>query len=76
MGWEGLRFEWDGKKARSNFRKHGVSFDEASTLFSDPEELILPDPDHSEDEQRSISIGRSSKGRLGASLLHGEGRYD
>lgn len=47
------RFEWDKRKARSNLRKHGVSFDEASTVFDDPSALIFPDDDHS--EQRNAS---------------------
>lgn len=57
-------FEWDPKKARSNSRKHGVSFEEAITAFGDPLSLNMPDPDHSEDEQRYLVLGTSGRGRL------------
>ena len=59
-----LIFEWDEKKADDNLRKHGVSFDEAKTVFNDPFSVTIYDPDHSSDEQRYIDIGLSSKGRL------------
>jgi uncharacterized DUF497 family protein len=42
-----LRIEWDADKARANVRKHGITFDEAETAFSDDNALLLPDPDHS-----------------------------
>jgi len=58
------RFEWDKRKARSNLRKHGVSFDEASTVFDDPSALIFPDDDHSEAEERELIIGYSVARRL------------
>ncbi len=55
-----LRIEWDPAKARSNIRKHGVSFDEAETAFSDDNALLLLDPDHSTaDEERLVLIGIS-----------------
>ena len=57
-------FEWDPKKAQSNLRKHRVSFDEASTIFDDPQFIMLLDEDHSDDEERYISIGMSNKSRL------------
>lgn len=57
-------FEWNEKKAEDNFRKHGVSFDEAKTVFNDPFSITIYDPDHSSDEQRYVDIGLSSKGRL------------
>jgi uncharacterized protein len=60
----GLRFEWDGLKAAANLRKHGVSFDEASTVFHDLLARIFDDEDHSEDEQREIIVGHSVTGRL------------
>jgi uncharacterized protein len=60
----GLRFEWDRKKAALNFTKHGVSFDEASTVFYDPLARIFDDEDHSEQESREIIIGRSATERL------------
>ena len=59
-----LTFEWDEKKADENLRKHGVSFDEAKTVFNDPFSVTIYDPDHSNDEQRYIDIGLSLKGRL------------
>ncbi|HEX3035863.1 MAG TPA: BrnT family toxin [Thermodesulfobacteriota bacterium] len=59
-----LNFEWDEKKAKANFRKHKVSFDEAVTVFSDPFSITISDPDHSADEERYIDIGYSDKGRL------------
>ncbi len=59
-----LIFEWDEKKADDNSRKHGVSFDEAKTVFNDPFSVTIYDPDHSSDEERYIDIGLSSKGRL------------
>ncbi len=60
----GYVFEWDPKKAESNARKHGVTFDEASTLFADPLALLMPDPDHSLGEERYLVLGTSSQGRL------------
>lgn len=60
----GLRFEWDRRKAARNLAKHGLSFDEASTVFADRLSLTIPDPDHSEDEERWIIIGQSNRGRL------------
>ena len=55
-----LRIEWDAAKARANLRKHGITFDEAETAFSDDNALLLPDPDHSTlDEERLVLIGIS-----------------
>ena len=59
-----MEFEWDGGKATSNLEKHSVSFTEAMTVFGDPLELMIPDPSHSEEEFRFVSIGRSEPGRL------------
>ncbi|WP_028894699.1 BrnT family toxin [Syntrophorhabdus aromaticivorans] len=59
-----MQFEWDPKKAKDNFKKHGVSFDEAVTVFYDPFSATFDDPDHSVEEQRYITIGFSSKSRL------------
>jgi uncharacterized DUF497 family protein len=59
-----MHFEWDRSKASSNRRKHKVTFDEAVTVFLDPLAASFPDPDHSEAEQRSVTIGYSSRGRL------------
>ncbi len=58
-----LRFEWDTKKASSNERKHGVTFDEAKSVFSDENALVIPDPDHSQAEDRFIILGMSSHDR-------------
>ncbi len=60
----GYIFEWDWKKAESNARKHGVTFDEASTVFGDPLALLMPDPDHSLDEERYLLLGMSNQQRL------------
>ena len=55
-----LQFDWDPKKDVANQRKHGVSFEEASTVFSDERALLIDDPDHSEDEERFIVLGLSA----------------
>ena len=59
-----LRFTWDARKAAANLRKHGVSFGEAATAFSDPLSITIADPDHSEAEERFILIGRSRRDHL------------
>jgi len=59
-----LNFEWDEEKAKANLKKHRVGFDEATTVFLDPFSITIPDPDHSEDEQRYIDIGSSDKDRV------------
>ena len=58
------KFEWDKDKAASNIKKHGVSFEEASTVFDDPLAYIFDDEDHSADERREIIIGHSNQNRL------------
>jgi hypothetical protein len=55
-----LRFEWDDRKDAQNIRKHGVSFEEAQTVFFDEQALLIADPDHSEQEERFILLGLSS----------------
>jgi uncharacterized DUF497 family protein len=60
----GLVFEWDVGKAAENVLKHGVSFEEARTVFADVMSLTIPDPDHSEGELRWIQLGMSSRRRL------------
>ena len=52
-----LRFEWDDSKNARNKREHGVSFEEAKTVFYDEKALLIPDPDHSEHEDRFILLG-------------------
>jgi uncharacterized protein len=59
-----LGFSWDSRKARSNERKHGVSFEEAETVFSDENGLLLDDPDHSDRERRYLLLGLSSSLRI------------
>ena len=59
-----MQFEWDAAKAASNLRKHGVSFDEAVTVFADHLALTFDDSDHFEFEDRSRTYGLSNKGRL------------
>jgi len=59
-----MKFEWDPKKANANLRKHGVSFDEAVSVFLDPLAASGPDPDHSIGEHRFITFGQSRLGRL------------
>ncbi len=59
-----LRFEWDKKKERINIRKHGISFEEARTVFYDEKAIQFFDPDHSEDEDRFLLLGISSKLRI------------
>ena len=60
----GLAFEWDEHKATLNTRKHGVSFEEASTVFADPLALTIDDLVHSEDEDRYATLGESQRSRL------------
>lgn len=57
-------FEWDSRKAAANLRKHGVSFEEAMTVFLDDHSLTGADPDHSIGELRWLIIGRSARGRM------------
>jgi len=59
-----ILFEWDRDKAGANLHKHGVDFEEAQTIFTDPLSITLPDPDHSEDEERFIDIGMSDNHRV------------
>jgi uncharacterized DUF497 family protein len=57
-------FEWDEEKATANLKWHKVSFDEGTTVFSDPFSITIPDPDHSIDEERYLDIGTSDKGHI------------
>lgn len=59
-----MHFEWNSIKARKNLRKHGVTFEEASSAFHDPLAVTGIDPDHSAGEARLITFGMSSSGRL------------
>jgi uncharacterized DUF497 family protein len=59
-----VKFEWDPQKAEQNQKKHGISFEEASTVFFDPLSATFDDPDHSVGEDRYVTIGVSSRERL------------
>lgn len=59
-----MRFEWDENKARINRKKHGVSFEEAETVFYDASALVIDDPEHSDSEDRFIILGMSGSARL------------
>jgi len=59
-----MRFAWNEKKASSNLVKHGVSFEEATTVFGDPLSNAFPDADHSSEEQRFVLVGSSEQGRI------------
>jgi hypothetical protein len=59
-----IRFEWDPRKGRSNQQRHGIGFDEASTVFADTLSITIPDPDHSNDEERWATMGFSHRQRL------------
>jgi len=59
-----MQFEWDPEKDQQNQAKHGVSFDEGSTVFGDPFAITIDDPDHSSDESRMLTTGYSERQRL------------
>ena len=59
-----LEFEWDPRKAELNLKEHGVSFDEATTVFRDTLSITIADPDHSDSEDRFIDMGMSHRGQL------------
>ena len=59
-----IRFEWDENKNTINKRKHKISFEEAQTVFYDAEALVIPDPEHSQDEERFIILGMSRRANL------------
>ena len=61
---QGVEFEWDPNKADRNLKLHQVSFNEAATVFSDPLSITVTDPDHSIEEERSITVGWSDRFRL------------
>jgi uncharacterized DUF497 family protein len=60
----GIDFEWDPNKAAQNVRKHGVTFEDAATVFQDDVSITVPDPDHSMAEERFITVGMSIQNRL------------
>jgi uncharacterized DUF497 family protein len=59
-----IRFAWDVRKERRNLQKHGVGFDEASTVFADTLSITIPDPDEVDDEERWVTMGFSHRQRL------------
>jgi uncharacterized DUF497 family protein len=59
-----MKFEWDPRKAAANLKKHGVTFQEAATVFGDPLAITFQDPDHSEGEERQMTFGVSLQKRL------------
>ena len=59
-----IRFEWDPRKGAANQRKHGVSFEEAETVFADEHALLIDDPDHSATEDRFVLLGLSAGFRV------------
>ena len=59
-----LIFEWDDKKAAQNIKKHGISFEEATTVFGDPFSITIYDPLHSKEEDRFVILGMSNKNRI------------
>lgn len=59
-----IRFEWDSNKNEINKKKHKISFEEAQTVFYDPEALVIDDPEHSQEEERFIILGLSKKANL------------
>lgn len=60
----GLIFEWNAQKAKQNLNKHGIPFEEAATVFADPLSLTIDDPQHSEHEERFVTIGKSFRKRV------------
>ena len=59
-----LRFEWDPAKAAANIKKHGIAFDEAKSVFADERAKLITDPQHSDDEDRFVLLGLSTKLKL------------
>lgn len=60
----GYIFDWDPDKSKANLRKHGVPFEEATTVFGDPLALLMTDPDHSIEEERYVLLGTSTRQRM------------
>ncbi|MCG6868496.1 MAG: BrnT family toxin [Gammaproteobacteria bacterium] len=68
-----MEFAWHARKAVANLKKHGVSFEDASTAFGDPLSVTVGDPDHSEDEARFVLIGQSFRSQL-IVVVHSEAK--
>lgn len=60
----GILFEWDEEKSQINLKKHGVTFEEASSVFASPLSLTIADPLHSDEEDRFVTLGESNSGQL------------
>ena len=71
-----LVFEWDEVKAEQNLRKHGITFEEARTIFGDPFAMTIADREHSADENRYVDIGTSATGAHACCRMHRERRPD
>ena len=65
-----MKFEWDDAKASSNLKKHKVSFEDASSVFSDQYHLSIPDDFHSDEEDRWISIGSTTEKLILITVVH------
>ena len=59
-----MKFEWDPNKAASNVRRHGIAFEDAASVFGDPLARTIPDPEHSTEETRFVTMGMTAGGRL------------
>ncbi len=59
-----IKFEWDNNKARTNIEKHGITFNEASTVFLDENAVLFDDPEHSTEEERFMLLGMSSQAKM------------
>ena len=70
-----MRFTWDPTKERRNNRKHGIGFQEATTVFGDPLAKTISDPDHSAGEERLLTVGQSNVGRLVVGCPYRARRY-
>ena len=70
-----MLFDWDEEKAKSNLAKHGISFDEATSVFDDPLFLIFADPEHSLQEQRFLIMEESAMRKITSYFLHRSQRY-
>ena len=71
-----MQFDWDDNKAERNLSKHGVSFEEAKTVFDDPFYVDFYDPDHSENEERYLIVGRSDSEAIVNCILYRKGRVN
>lgn len=61
---DSIKFEWDNNKARRNIEKHGITFEEASTVFADEEAILFDDPEHSAKEERFLLLGMSIQAKM------------